>query len=90
MIQISFFPDREKPVDLDWKGSQVFEYKVCTQGISRCAGVAVWNQNYWDANRLRRSDVGTGVANHDAFLRSDTQLLHGGLQGQGEWFLLCC
>jgi hypothetical protein len=82
------FPHRAEPVDLDWKGRQVFEHEVRTQGFSRYTNVAVWNQDHWYASGAGRSDVGAGVADHDALVRRDTQLFHDGLQGQGVWFLL--
>jgi hypothetical protein len=84
------FLDGAEPVDLDWKGSQVFEHEVRTQGLSRYANVAVWNQDHRYASGAGRSDIGAGVADHDALVWRDTQLLQGGLQGQGVWFLLRC
>jgi hypothetical protein len=84
------FLDGAELVDFVWKGRKTFENEVRTKGFSRYANVAIWNQDDWYAGSVGRSDVGAGVADHDALVWGDTQLLHDGLQGQGVWFLLRC
>ena len=84
------FLERAESVDLDWEGRQFFEYEICTQGFSRNADVAVWNQDHRHASGPGRSHVGAGVTDHDALVGGDTQFFHDGLQGQGVWFLLRC